>query len=40
MAYDSWGWKPYVPVAERRRKALREIEKRRKKGGSRLARTH
>src|ERR1700691_1671717 len=34
MAYDDWGWKPYVPVAERRRKALREIEKRRKKGGS------
>jgi uncharacterized Zn finger protein len=34
MAYDGWGWKPYVPVAERRRKALREIEKRRKKGGN------
>jgi uncharacterized Zn finger protein len=34
MAYDDWGWKPYVPVAERRRKALREIERRRKKGGS------
>src|SRR5580658_1583857 len=32
MAYDDWGWKPYVPVSERRRKALREIEKRRKKG--------
>ncbi len=32
MAYNDWGWKPYVPVAERRRKALREMEKRRKKG--------
>ena len=29
MFYD---WKPYVPVAERRRKAEREIAKRRKKG--------
>jgi uncharacterized Zn finger protein len=29
---DYWGWKPYVPVAERRRKAIREIEKRRKQG--------
>jgi uncharacterized Zn finger protein len=27
-----WDWKPYIPVAERRRKALREMEKRRKKG--------
>ena len=27
-------WKPYVPVAERRRKALREVEKQRKKGQS------
>ncbi len=27
-----YGWKPYVPVAERRRKAMRELEKRRKKG--------
>jgi uncharacterized Zn finger protein len=27
-----YGWKPYVSVAERRRKAMREIEKRRKKG--------
>jgi uncharacterized Zn finger protein len=26
------GWAPYVPVAERRRKALREMEKLRKKG--------
>lgn len=31
MSYD---WKPYVPVAERRRKAEREMEKRRKKGES------
>ena len=29
---DFYGWKSYVSVAERRRKALREIEKRRKKG--------
>lgn len=27
-----WGWRPYVPVAERRRKAAREMEKLRKKG--------
>lgn len=32
MAFDSWGWQPYVSVAERRRKAAREIEKRRKQG--------
>lgn len=32
MRYDDWGWAPYVPVAERRRKALREMEKRRKQG--------
>jgi uncharacterized Zn finger protein len=32
MGYDGWGWRPYVPVAERRRKALREMEKRRKQG--------
>lgn len=31
MYYD-WGWKPYVSVAERRRKAAREMEKLRKKG--------
>jgi uncharacterized Zn finger protein len=31
---DFYGWKPYVPVAERRRKALRELEKQRKKGHS------
>src|ERR1039457_1057068 len=30
--YDSFGWKPYVPVAERRRKALKKIEGLRKKG--------
>src|SRR5437762_13933997 len=29
---DYYGWKPYVSVAERRRKAMREVEKRRKKG--------
>jgi uncharacterized Zn finger protein len=29
---DYYGWKPYVPVAARRRKAMREVEKRRKKG--------
>jgi uncharacterized Zn finger protein len=29
---DYWGWKPYVPVAERRRKAMREMEKRKKQG--------
>lgn len=34
MGYFGGGWKPYVPVAERRRKALREMEKRRKKGES------
>jgi len=30
MAY--WGWRPYVSVGERRRKAAREMEKRRKQG--------
>lgn len=29
---DYWGWKPYVSVAERRRRAAREIEKRRRQG--------
>jgi uncharacterized Zn finger protein len=29
---DYYGWKPYVPVGERRRKALREMEKRKKQG--------
>src|SRR6201993_2686010 len=29
---DFWGWKPYVTVAERRRKASREMEKRKKQG--------
>jgi uncharacterized Zn finger protein len=29
-----YGWRPYVPVAERRRKARREIAKLNKKGGS------
>src|SRR5271169_5664562 len=32
MMYDDWGWRPYVSVAERRRNALVEMEKRRKKG--------
>ncbi len=32
MDYDGWGWKPYVSAAERRRKAVREMEKRRKSG--------
>lgn len=27
-----WGWRPYVPVAERRRKAILQMEKLRKKG--------
>jgi len=30
MAY--WGWRPYVSAAERRRNALKEMEKRKKKG--------
>jgi len=30
--YGDWGWRPYVSVAERRMKAVREMEKRRKKG--------
>ena len=30
--YDGWGWRPYVSAAERRLKAVREMEKRRKKG--------
>ena len=29
---DYWGFRPYVPVAERRRRAIREMEKRKKKG--------
>ncbi len=32
--YDGWGWRPYVSVAERRLQALREMDKRRKKGHS------
>ena len=27
-----YGWRPYVPVAERRHKAMRELEKRKKQG--------
>ena len=30
--YEDGGWAPYVSVAERRRKAMRELDKRRKKG--------
>jgi uncharacterized Zn finger protein len=30
--YYQWGWRPYVPVAERRRQAARKIAKLRKKG--------
>src|SRR3979411_3454234 len=30
--YDGWGRRPYVTVAERRRKAAREMEKRKKQG--------
>jgi uncharacterized Zn finger protein len=29
---DYWGWRPYVSVGERRMKAAREMEKRRKQG--------
>ena len=32
MRYDGYGWRPYVPVGDRRGKAQREVEKRRKKG--------
>ena len=33
MSYDDfYGWRPYVPVAERRRNAAREMDKLRKKG--------
>src|SRR5216684_1841717 len=30
--YGGWGWRPYVSVAQRRRKAAREMEKLKKKG--------
>ena len=30
--YDDYGWRPYVSVAERRRKAEREMQKLKKKG--------
>jgi hypothetical protein len=30
--YDGYGWAPYVPVAERRRKALKKMESLRKRG--------
>src|SRR6266851_3595096 len=32
MDYDGWGWRPYVSVGDRRRKAAREMEKRKKQG--------
>jgi uncharacterized Zn finger protein len=32
MWYGGFGWRPYVPVAERRRKAMRAMEKRKKQG--------
>jgi uncharacterized Zn finger protein len=32
MGYYDWGWKPYVPVAERRRKAALKMQKLKKKG--------
>jgi uncharacterized Zn finger protein len=32
MDYGRWGWKPYVPVAERRHKASREMAKLQKAG--------
>ena len=30
--YDGWGWRPYVSVAERRRKGLKKMDNLRKKG--------
>src|SRR5262250_340509 len=30
--YYEWGWRPYVPVAERRRKAVREVDKLKRTG--------
>ena len=32
MGWDYYGFRPYVPVAQRRRQAQRELEKMRKKG--------
>jgi len=32
MGYYGWGWKPYVTAAERKNKAAREMEKRKKQG--------
>jgi uncharacterized Zn finger protein len=34
MAYDGWGFRPYVPVAQRRAQAMLQMEKLRKKGHS------
>src|SRR5271166_3421202 len=33
MSWGSYGWRPYVPVAERRAKAARELAKLAKKSG-------
>ena len=33
MSWNSYGWQPYVPVAQRRAKAARELAKQSKKGG-------
>ena len=32
MAFDGWGWRPYVSVAQRKRNAERELQKRKKQG--------
>ena len=32
MRFGNWGWRPYVPVAERRRQAARQLAKLGKKG--------
>jgi uncharacterized Zn finger protein len=32
MGFDGWGWRAYVSVAERRHKAVREMQKRKKQG--------
>ena len=33
MAYDGFGWRPYVPVSVRRQQAKRELERLAKKKG-------
>lgn len=32
MAFNGWGWRPYVPVAQRRARAMKQMERLRKKG--------